>query len=357
VSAVPPGAAEPVAAPVPGFPPPPPPPPQPTNVVEADEAAIARAVELLRAGELVAFPTETVYGLGADASSADAVAKIFALKGRPETHPVIVHLADPDALDAWAGEISPGARKLAAAFWPGPLTLILKRAPSVLDAVTGGQDTVGLRIPSHPVAKQLLAAFGGGIAAPSANKFGRVSPTTAMHVFNDFIHAVPLILDGGASAVGIESTIVDFSGEHARLLRPGGVPAAAIEEALGEALAAPDESAPRAPGSHASHYAPRAQVKLVRRVEMLETLSSHKGRRIGALALEVSVPRLNQALQRVVPVVAAQYAHELYGALRALDAQNVDVILVEAPPKSSAWQAINDRLARAARHAAEGETT
>jgi L-threonylcarbamoyladenylate synthase len=353
VSAVPPETAAPAAA----APAVPTPPPQPTNVVDADDAGVARAVELLRAGEVVAFPTETVYGLGADASSADAVAKIFALKGRPETHPVIVHLADAGTLDAWAREIPAGARKLATAFWPGPLTLILKRAEGVLDAVTGGQDTVGVRIPSHPVAQQLLAAFGGGIAAPSANKFGRVSPTSAMHVFSDFVHAVPLVLDGGACTVGIESTIVDFSGEHPRLLRPGGVPAAAIEEVLGEPLAAPDDAAPRAPGSHATHYAPRAQVKLVRRVEMLETLSSHKGRRIGALALEVSVPRLNQGLQRVVPVVAAQYAHELYGALRALDAQNVDVILVEAPPKTPAWQAINDRLARAARHAAEGETT
>jgi L-threonylcarbamoyladenylate synthase len=353
-AAAPPAAAAPAAPPAGAVPIPP---PQPTNVVDADDAAIARAVELLRAGEVVAFPTETVYGLGADASSADAVARIFALKGRPESHPVIVHLADAGALDAWAREIPAGATKLAHAFWPGPLTLILKRAVGVLDAVTGGQDTVGLRIPSHPIARQLLAAFGGGIAAPSANKFGRVSPTTAMHVFGDFVHAVPLVLDGGASQVGIESTIVDFSGEHPRLLRPGGVAAAAIEEALGQPLAAPDESAPRAPGSHNVHYAPRAQVKLVRRVEMLETLSSHKGRRIGALALEVSVPRLNQALQRVVPVVAAQYAHELYGALRALDAQNVDVILVEAPPKTPAWQAINDRLGRATRHAAEGETT
>jgi L-threonylcarbamoyladenylate synthase len=358
VSAVPPESAE-ASAPAAeaSAPAVPPPPPQPTNVVDADEAAVARAVELLRAGEVVAFPTETVYGLGADASNAGAVAKIFALKGRPETHPVIVHLADAGALDAWAREIPAGARRLAAAFWPGPLTLIVKRAASVLDAVTGGQDTVGVRVPSHPVARELAAAFGGGIAAPSANKFGRVSPTTALHVFSDFVHAVPLILDGGACAVGIESTIVDFSGEHARLLRPGGVPASAIEATLGEPLAGPDGTAPRAPGSHTVHYAPRAQVRLVRRVEMLETLSSHKGRRIGVLALEVSVPRLNQALQRVVPVVAAQYAHDLYGALRALDAQNVDVILVEAPPQTPGWQAINDRLARAARHAAEGETT
>jgi len=357
VSAAPPeagGASEPAARSAPSVPTPP---PQPSNVVDADEAGVARAVELLRAGELVAFPTETVYGLGADAANGDAVAKLYALKGRPAGHPVIVHLADAAALDAWASEVPDGARKLAAAFWPGPLTLILERAGGVLDAVTGGQDTVGLRVPSHPVARALLAAFGGGVAAPSANKFGRVSPTTAMHVFNDFVHAVPLVLDGGPATVGIESTIVDFSAGEPRLLRPGGVPAAAIEEVLGAPLAPADAAAPRAPGSHATHYAPRARVKLVRRLEILDALASHKGRRIGVLALEVSVPRLSQSLQRVVPVVAAQYAHDLYASLRALDAQNADVILVEAPPQTPAWQAINDRLARAARHAAEGETT
>lgn len=330
---------------------------EPTNVHPADDAAIARAVELLRAGEVVAFPTETVYGLGADAANPGAVAKIFALKGRPESHPVIVHLGDAAHVDSWAREIPDGARKLAHAFWPGPLTLIFKRAPSALDAVTGGQDTVGLRVPAHPAARALLAAFGGGIAAPSANKFGRVSPTTAMHVFADFALEVPLILDGGATAVGIESTIIDFSGDRPRCLRPGGIALGGIEEVIGESVASADEHAPRAPGSHSVHYAPRATVKLVRRLQMLEALSSHKGRRIGALALEVTVPRLGASLQRVVPVVPAQYAHDLYANLRALDAQNVDVILVEAPPATPAWAAINDRLARAARHAAEGDST
>jgi L-threonylcarbamoyladenylate synthase len=227
----------------------------------------------------------------------------------------------------------------------------------VPDAVTGGQDTVGLRVPSHPVAQALLAAFGGGVAAPSANKFGRVSPTLAEHVFADFALAVPLILDGGATNVGIESTIVDLSGGGPRLLRPGGVAAAAIEEALGEPLAAADAAAPRAPGTLPSHYAPKAHVKLVKRVQMLETLSSHKGRRLGVLALEVKVPRLNAALQRVVPAIATQYAHDLYAAMRALDAQNVDVILVETPPASPAWAAIHDRLARAARGTIEGGAT
>jgi len=347
VSSPPPGIGAAPAAPAP---------PEPTNVQSADAAAIARAVELLQAGAVVAFPTETVYGLGADAANAAAVAKIFALKGRPESHPVIVHLADAGALESWAREIPDGARRLARAYWPGPLTLVLKRAPGVLDAVTGGQDTVGLRVPSHPAAAALLSAFGGALAAPSANKFGRVSATTALHVFADFALEVPLILDGGATPVGIESTIIDFSGERPRCLRPGGVMLGAVEAALGETLAPPDATAPRAPGSHAVHYAPRAAVKLARRVQILETLASHKGRRVGVLALEVTVPRLGPLLQRVVPVVPAQYAHDFYANLRALDAQNVDLILVEAPPTTPAWTAINDRLARAVRHAAGGET-
>lgn len=340
-------------------------PPAPVNIVAADEAGIARAVEFLRAGEVVAFPTETVYGLGADAANPEAVAKIYALKGRPSTHPVIVHLAGAERLDEWAAGVPESARRLAHAFWPGPLTLVLKRAPHVPEAVTGGQATVGLRVPSHPVAQALLAAFGdepgggrfAGVAAPSANKFGRVSPTLAEHVFADFQLAVPLILDGGATALGIESTIVDLSGERPRLLRPGGVAAAAIEEVLGAPLAAADASAPRAPGTLAAHYAPKAHVRLVKRVEMLAALASHKGRRLGVLALEAKVPRLNPALQRVVPAIAAQYAHELYAALRALDAQNVDLILVETPPGSPAWAAVHDRLARAARGASESGAT
>jgi L-threonylcarbamoyladenylate synthase len=336
---------------------PPVPPPAPVNIAAADEAGIERAVALLRAGEVVAFPTETVYGLGADASNPDAVAKIYALKGRPSAHPVIVHVAGAERLDDWARDVPEGARRLAHAFWPGPLTLVLKRAPHVPDAVTGGQETVGLRVPSHPVAQALLAAFGGGVAAPSANKFGRVSPTLAEHVFADFQLAVPLILDGGAAAVGIESTIVDLSGERPRLLRPGGVAAAAIEEVLGAPLAAADESSPRAPGTLSAHYAPKAHVRLVKRVEILEAIASHKGRRLGVLALEVRVPRLNPALQRVVPAIAAQYAHELYAAMRALDAQNVDLILVETPPGSPAWAAVHDRLARAARGATEAGAT
>jgi len=334
-----------------------PPLPEPPHIKPASDETIAEAAALLKAGELVAFPTETVYGLGADASNADAVARIFKAKGRPANHPVIVHLGDAAGIDAFAREIPDTARRLARQFWPGPLTLVLKRAASVPDAVTGGQDTVALRVPSHPVAQALLAAFGGGIAAPSANKFGRVSPTTAEHVGADFGRSIALILDGGAAQVGIESTIVDLSGEAPRLLRPGGVPAAAIEQVLGAALAMPGEEAPRAPGRHSTHYAPRAQVKLLRRREMIEILGSHKGRRVASLALEVTMPRLAPALQRVLPAVAAKYAHELYASLRALDAAGVDVILVEQPPQTPGWAAVNDRLRRAAGGAITSDAT
>jgi L-threonylcarbamoyladenylate synthase len=221
-------------------------------------ADIAHAARVLADGGLVAFPTETVYGLGADATSAAAVARIYAAKGRPTSHPVIVHLASADELPAWTAELSDAARALAARFWPGPLTLIARRGPKVLDAVTGGAPTVGLRVPSHPMALALLKAFGRGVAAPSANRFGSVSATTATHVVQDLGDAVDYILDGGACAIGVESTIVDVSGPHPALLRPGGVPREAIEAFLGRPLAAP--SATPAPGTLASHYAPSARV-------------------------------------------------------------------------------------------------
>ncbi len=332
----------------------------PNNVKEANDETIAEAVELLRRGELVAFPTETVYGLGADASSAEAVAKVFALKGRPASHPLIVHIADASQLDRWAREIPANARTLARRFWPGPLTLVLKRAEGVSDAVTGGQDTIALRVPSHPVAQQLLRAFEGGVAAPSANKFGRVSPTQAMHVFADFQLAVPLILDAGPATVGIESTIVDCTVPTPRILRPGGVSAAAIEQALGitfdDAASTAGESgeavdgkpAPRVSGSLPAHYAPRAQLKIANRIEILEMMGAHKGRRVTVFAFEVSVPRLAQTNQRVVPVVPGEYQQALYAALREFDAMGADIIIAEAPPKTPGWAAVWDRLNRAA---------
>ncbi|MBA3455929.1 MAG: threonylcarbamoyl-AMP synthase, partial [Deltaproteobacteria bacterium] len=220
---------------------------------------IATAAGVLRAGGLVAFPTETVYGLGADASSDAAVARIFAAKGRPRAHPLIVHLAPDARLSDWAIDVPESARRLAAEAWPGPLTIILARGPRVSLATTGGSETVGLRVPAHPMAQDLLRAFGGGIAAPSANRFGAVSPTTADHVTADLGDDVDYVLDGGACDVGVESTIVDLSRGRAVLLRPGGLAREAIEAIIGP-LAEADLAAPAAPGTLASHYAPRAQV-------------------------------------------------------------------------------------------------
>jgi L-threonylcarbamoyladenylate synthase len=324
--------------------------PQPDPVratVPADAEHIARAAELFRQGRLVAFPTETVYGLGADAANAGALALLYKTKGRPHDHPVIVHISGADRLESWAREVPDAARLLAARFWPGPLTLVLKRAPGVSDALTGGQDTVGLRVPAHPVAQALLAAFGGGVAAPSANRFGRVSPTAAEHVRVDLGNDVDLILDGGACEVGIESTILDLSRGQPVLLRPGRVSAEDIAKAIGAEPQTPDAEAPRAPGGLQAHYAPRAKLRLMKRVAMLEALSTHKGRRLAALAIEVSVPRLAPPLLIVVPAVAAVYARSLYANLRALDATGCDEILVEEPPQSARWDGVRDRLARA----------
>jgi L-threonylcarbamoyladenylate synthase len=318
-------------------------------------AEIAEAVRILRAGGLVAFPTETVYGLGADAANAEAVARIFKVKGRPAEHPVIVHFASAQAAFEWARDVPDAARRLAQAFWPGPLTLILHRAPGVLDAVTGGQDTVGLRVPSHPVARELLAQFGGGVAAPSANKFGRISPTSAAHVRDDLGPDAAFILEGGAAEVGIESTIVDLTRGRPVLLRPGHIKPEDIERVLGEAPLAPDADAPRASGTLEAHYAPRAALKLAKRTEIIDTLVTNRGRRIAVLALEVAVPRLPAALLRVVPAVPAQYAQSLYANLRELDAAHPDLIIVEAPPATESWAAIRDRLQRAEKSLSKAE--
>jgi L-threonylcarbamoyladenylate synthase len=316
----------------------------------ATERDIEQAVGVLRAGGLVAFPTETVYGLGADASSPAAVRKIFDAKGRPATHPVIVHLADAVQLANWAREIPEGARRLARKFWPGPLTVILKRSPSVSDVVTGGQDTVALRVPSHPVAQQLLARFGGGIAAPSANRHGRVSATTAGHVRREFGAAVDCVLDGGEARIGIESAIVDLSGGAPTLLRPGWITAAEIEAALGAALAAPLADAPRAPGTLAAHYAPRTPLALMEGDRVLELAAglARQGRRVAVLALSARRPPLEGLEWVAAPRDAAGYAHALYASLRRLDDAGCDMIIAEQPPQAPEWAAINDRLARAA---------
>ena len=312
---------------------------------------VSRAAKLLRAGELVAFPTETVYGLGADASNPLAIAKIFAAKGRPADHPLIVHLPDASHLGRWAVDIPPAAEKLAAAFWPGPLTLILKRHPSVLDAITGGQDTVGLRVPNHPLALQLLREFNSGVAAPPANRFGHVSPTTAAHVREELGDAVAMILDGGPCAVGIESTILDLSGGEPRILRPGMLDADAIGAVLGRLPGfGGEQNAPRVSGSLEAHYAPRTPLQLVAMADLPaaagEALAA--GRRVAVLAPEPPVHAHQKMVWSAASADAAQFAHELYARLRELDALGCDLILVAAPPAAESWRAVADRLRRAA---------
>jgi len=320
---------------------------------------IEHAVAVLRAGGLVAFPTETVYGLGADAANPDAVRKIFAVKGRPATHPVIVHIADAVQLPAWAAEVPEAAHRLARRFWPGPLTLILKRARSVNDVVTGGQDTVAVRVPSHPVARRLLARFGGGIAAPSANRFGRVSATTAEHVRREFGDAVDCVLDGGEADVGIESAIVDLSGAAPALLRPGWIRADELASVIGAWPAAGGAEAPRAPGTLAAHYAPRTVLIMVEGDLLVELAGSltRVGKRVAALAFSARRPLLQGLAWIAAPSDARGYAHALYASLRALDDAGCDAILVEKPPQAPEWAAVNDRLARAAAGSAVPDDT
>jgi L-threonylcarbamoyladenylate synthase len=320
---------------------------------------IEHAVAILKSGGLVAFPTETVYGLGADASNPDAVARIFAVKGRPANHPVIVHLADAVQAANWARELPVAARQLARKFWPGPLTVILKRAPGVSDVVTGGQDTVALRVPSHPVVLQLLARFGSGIAAPSANRHGRVSATTAEHVRSEFGDAIDCVLDGGETRVGIESTIVDLSGAAPTLLRPGWIGATELEQVLGVPLAAPAADAPRAPGTLARHYAPQTPLTVTEfdlLMELAATLT-RVGKRVAALALTERHPVHEGLMWVAAPSDPAAYAHTLYANLRELDKAGCETILVERPPQTAEWIAINDRLARAAAGGGEDAAT
>jgi L-threonylcarbamoyladenylate synthase len=324
-----------------------------------DQATIEDAARKLEAGELVAFPTETVYGLGADAENPAAVAKIYAAKGRPANHPVIVHLAPGADVAYWAYDIPEQAYQLIRAFWPGPLTLILKRAPHIPDAVSGGQDSIGLRCPAHPVAQALLHAFKrgqGGLAAPSANKFGHVSPTTAEHVrdeFGDGLHGpLACILDGGQSEVGIESTILDLSRWEIQgpvLLRPGGISAASIAQVIGMEPRGHDAAAPRASGTLDAHYAPRTPLVLVQAADVANTVGQLAGRGRRVALISRTAPAMpGVAMQTGLPQAAPGYAHALYAALRSADAAGADLIVVEAPPADAAWQGVNDRLRRAA---------
>jgi L-threonylcarbamoyladenylate synthase len=312
-------------------------------------SSLQEALRRLQDGDVIGIPTETVYGLGADATNPAAVARIFALKGRPSNHPLIVHIADPRALDGWAEDVPALARRLAERFWPGPLTLILKKSSRVPGTVTGGQDTVGLRCPSHPVAQALLREFAkvgsGAVAAPSANKFGHVSPTTAQHVRDEFGPDL-FVLDGGECEVGLESTIVDFSRGSAVLLRPGAITREDIAAVLGVAPGDRDAGAPRASGTLAAHYAPRTPLSLLDRHALDAEL--RKSPEAAVLALHAA-PQDAQGHRWIAasgdPV---RYGHDLYAHLRSLDVSGAPRILVEAPPRDAPWEAVNDRLDRAA---------
>ncbi len=314
---------------------------------------VQRAAAILRDGGLVAFPTETVYGLGAAARDASAVARLYAVKGRPPDHPVIVHLASAEDLGAWAAEVPPAATALATAFWPGPLTLVLRRDTGVPDAVTGGRETIGLRVPDQPLALALLRAFGDGIAAPSANRFGAVSPTTAAHVRESLGDDVDLILDGGPSSVGVESTIVDLSTPAAPLLlRSGGTSVEELGAVLG-AVPQADLGPARAPGMLAAHYAPRARVEVcadgaelaARAAALLAAGTPHVAAVLPSRTSAALPPELT-VLAR--PRDAVAYARDLYALLRDADARGISTLLVVPPDAAGIGLAVRDRLARAA---------
>jgi L-threonylcarbamoyladenylate synthase len=314
-----------------------------------DPQAIALAATRLAAGDLVALPTETVYGLGARADDDAAVAKIFAAKGRPADHPLIVHVLDAADAARFATELPPLALRLMAAFWPGPLTVIVPRAPDMAEAAAGGQSSIGLRCPAHPVARALLAAARAqgvlGVAAPSANRFGRVSPTQAQHVVSEF-DADLLVLDGGDCAVGIESSIVDCSRGGAVLLRPGVLTQAQIEAALGQTLQGPDAQAPRASGTLAAHYAPRATVRLYSAADLAARLS--RPLPAGLAVYSRTVVGGQGAWLRRMPADALAAAQQLFAVLRDLDAAGAQEIWIELPPPGKEWDGVRDRLTRAA---------
>jgi L-threonylcarbamoyladenylate synthase len=320
------------------------------KVLRATHFELDAAVQALRNGELVAFPTETVYGLGAHAGHPGALRRVFELKGRPTSHPLIVHLDSVRFLTRWAREVPAAAEQLAASFWPGPLTLVLPKAHTVHPLLTGGQDTVAVRIPAHPMAQQLLTAFGGGIAAPSANRYGRLSPTRAEHVRDEFGEAVSVILDGGDSKLGLESTIVACVDDSVRLLRPGSISLSQLQRVVGEVLIQPSAQAARAPGSHGAHYAPTTPLAIAssEEIEQLAGDLSGPGHRIAVLA-QRSPLRAHQFVTWINGGRRPEaYAHDLYAHLRALDKSACVRILVQAVPGDERWDAVRDRLARAA---------
>lgn len=318
-----------------------------------DAAAVKRAAEVLRGGGLVALPTETVYGLAADAQNESAVRALFAAKGRPADHPVIVHIGDTDALNDWASDVPESAYTLARAFWPGPLTLVLKRTARARDIVTGAQDTVGLRAPSHPWMRAVLREFGGALAVPSANRFGRVSPTTAQHVIDDLgvkpRGKIDLVLDGGACPVGIESTIVDLSGAVPTLLRPGSITREQLQRAIGRQVVDAGAHAPRASGRLEKHYAPRTPLSVMPAQALAAKLRAPCKKRLAVLA---PLHLLQNCRADVALAIAAaessdEYARSLYAHLHRLDTSGAARLVIAAPPTGPQWEAVHDRLRRA----------
>lgn len=320
------------------------------TIKSINQTAILEAVAFLQAGELVALPTETVYGLGADARQPQALTRIFLAKERPFSHPLIVHLASTKQLSEWARELPPEVDILAKTFWPGPLTLILKKRPEVSELLTGGQDTVGLRLPAHPVAQALLQAFGGGIAAPSANRFTHLSPTTAQAVREELGSKVACILEGGICEVGLESTILDLSREQPVILRPGMISAVQLEQVLKKPVRYSQEGAPRVPGREPVHYAPETRLSLVASAEMDDFLNSLTEADLPLAFLVRRQPKtqLEGVQWLLMNTEPQQYAHDLYLTLRRLDQQGFKRIAVEAVPKKPEWEAIQDRLTKAA---------
>jgi len=316
--------------------------------MKSNVVVINKAIFLLKKGELVAFPTETVYGLGADASNPKAVKKIFKAKGRPADHPVIVHLYSEKQLNDWVSFIPSAAKKLIKQYWPGPLTLIFKANKNVSSIITGGQDTIGIRMPSHPVARKLLKAFGGAIAAPSANRFGRISPTKSAHVKEELGKKVSLILEGGNCKVGIESTIIDVTTTPFRLLRPGILTPEEIFKKTDIKIVISRGKAPRVSGNLASHYAPKTPVELVEFKTPEKTQSRDRQGAFAVMSFCHKPQNFNKGLWIRMPSDPTRYAKRLYATLRKLDSANVKKIFIEKPPKSPEWAAIRDRLTRAA---------
>ena len=321
-------------------------------MINVIQTSVEQAAARIRAGELVAFPTETVYGLGADASSDTAVAKIFAAKGRPADHPLIVHIASSKQVSDYAGSVPPFAERLIKAFWPGPLTIILPRKPGVATAAAGGQNSIGLRCPAHPLALAFLKACDTGVAGPSANKFGRVSPTTAQHVAQEFDDAL-MVLDGGPCTVGIESSIVDCTRSAPVLLRPGVLTREQLSAACGQPVLNADDTpdnAPRAPGTLESHYAPNAKVRLMEAkaiqtgLDLLGADAAH----IAIYARSIVRIKSSQVLYRRMPDDALATAEQLFAVLRDFDAQGVKLMWIEPVPETAEWDGVRDRLARAA---------